>query len=268
MTIHQLYELIDLQPEMVQKLERTARGICLDPLSPCLDRMTEPSTVCQAYETLEALLQDDEEHIKMLYCQLECARRIYDKYRKMQISQTIYADTMKCFPRFVEECRKKTGRIFFDRSWWTYRQISMSLFRLGALEYEFRPEEERAIAVHIPSDADLSRTAVAASMKEAHAFFRTFYPDYPYDKFTCDSWLMAPVLKTLLPESSNILAFQSLFEITGERTDSSGCLEWLFQSPGCKNYEDLPAGTSLQKKAKELLLKGGHVGNAHGEIRF
>ena len=36
---------------------------------------------------------------------------------------------MKCFTRFAKECKKKNGAYFFDRGWWTYRQISMKLLK-------------------------------------------------------------------------------------------------------------------------------------------
>ena len=45
-----------------------------------------------------------------------------------------------------------------------------------------------------------------------------------------------------------------------------GFLEWLFQSPETVRYEDLPEHTSLQKKAKALLLSGGTIGAGCGMI--
>lgn len=264
MELHTLYDLINLQPEMVRQLKTAEKEISPDDYGLLLERLTHRDTAAKAYEALDASLQKD--NLRMLYCQLQCACRIYDRYKEMHIPLSVFTDTMKCFPRFLDECLEKTGRMFFDRGWWTYRQISMSLFRIGALEYEFPEGEAESIAVHIPSDADLSPETVRKSLEEAGRFFASFYPEYSYDKYTCDSWLMSPVLKTLLPETSNILAFQNLFAVSGEGTDSSGCLEWLFRSPGCLDYRLLPASTSLQKKAKELLLRGGHIGFAHGEI--
>lgn len=143
----------------------------------------------------------------------------------------------------------------------------MSLFRIGSLEYEFPPAGERGcIAVHIPSDADLSKESVDASLAEAGTFFSTKYPDYEYDRYTCDSWLMSPVLSTLLPEDSNIVSFQRRFSITGVCDEDSGCLEWLFCSPRTTDFESLPEDTSLRKKAKALLLSGGHIGAASGTL--
>lgn len=267
MELQKLYRCIDLQPEIIQRLDSVSAETESDGIRPLLEQMTDISTAASAYSRLQELLQDDGDQIKMLCCQLKCACLIYGKYREMGIEDSVFAATMKCFPRFIEECRQKNGRMFFDRGWWTYRQISMRLFRIGSLEYEFQDSAPLgAIAVHIPSDADLSPESVDLSLNRADSFFRIHYPDYEYDRYTCDSWLMAPALGALLPERSNIVSFQKRFTITQASHDDSGCLEWLFRSPGVTDFKTLPEDTSLQKKAKELLLGGGHVGAASGAL--
>ncbi len=138
MTKEKLYKLIQLQPEIVKKLEVIGSQIDFDKIDHDLNQILDSDSAKQAYDCLELMLKGDTDHLKMLYCQLECACRIYERYVKKNIPETIYIDTMKCFTRFIEECKKKTGRMFFDRGWWTYRQISMNLFRIGALEYQFK----------------------------------------------------------------------------------------------------------------------------------
>ena len=264
----ELYHLIELQPEIVSKLDSAAKELDLKALEPCLGLMTERKTAYEAYERLKTLLGEDPDHIKMLACQLECACRIYHRYGQLQIEDAVYRDTMRCFTRFLDECLRKCGRMFFDRGWWTYRQISMSLFRIGTLEYEFPAQEEAgSIAIHIPSDADLSMASVDASLSAAENFFSSVYPDYAYDRYTCDSWLLAPALGSLLSGDSNIVSFQRRFTLTEETLDDSGCLEWLFGSPQDKNPENLPENTRLQRAAKKLLLSGGHIGAASGILR-
>lgn len=261
----ELYHLIHLQPEMVDEMESVGRKMHPENYDAYLEQMMNRETAEAAYKELDALLVEDQDHSKMLYCQLECARRVFGRYLAKGISQDIYVDTMKCFTRFLEECQKKNGRMFFDRGWWTYRQLSMGLFRIGNLEYEFAEHEgEKAIAVHIPSDADLSREAVDGSLEAAGRFFRTYYPDYPYKKYTCDSWLMSPVLRQLLPEKSNIVSFQERFVIAEVNQDEKEYIEWLFQVPADTAYDELPETTTLQRKVKALLLAGGNVGGAYG----
>lgn len=265
---NELYQLIELPSEILPKLDEAVRETDLSKLDPCLEQLMNRTAAPEAYERLQNLLGADPDHIKMLLCQLECACRTYDTYRQLQIGDAIYRDTMKCFSRFLAECLRKNRRMFFDRGWWTYRQISMSLFRIGALEYEFPPEETAgSIAVHIPSDSDLTEKSVDASLAAADAFFRTIYPRYEYDRYTCDSWLLAPALCSLLPEDSNILSFQRRFAVTEVTDEDSGCLEWLFHSPPDTEPVNLPEDTRLQRAAKKVLLSGGHIGAASGVLR-
>lgn len=267
MDLYELYDLIDLQTEMIQKLKLVGEKIDLKQIDFYLKQLMDRETAVESYRHLKTLLEEDKDNMKMLYCQLECARRVFDQYQKKHIKDTIYRDTMKCFSRFIEECKKKNGRMFFDRDWWTYRQISMSLFRIGELEYEFQKyEDENVIAIHIPSDANLSKGAVNASMKQAEIFFQTYYHDYKYEKYSCDSWLLSPRLKPLLSKKSNILSFQNRFHIVRENNEDKGYIEWLFQVPIDTNYKNLPAKTDLQKKVKEILLNGGNIGSAYGII--
>lgn len=265
MELNELYRLIRLPAEILPRLEEAAGQTDPEGLEPCLEQLTDKAAAPEAYERLTAILGTDPDHIRMLLCQLKCACRIYDRYLRLGISDTIYRDTMKCFSRFLAECQRKNGRMFFDRGWWTYRQISMSLFRIGALEYEFPPgAASGSIALHIPSDADLTEKSVDASLEEADIFFRTRFPRYEYDKYVCGSWLLAPALRPLLPEDSNILSFQRRFVITDVTHEDSGCMEWLFHSPPDRAPGALPEDTRLQRAAKKVLLEGGHIGAASG----
>lgn len=269
MELQELYHLIGLQPEIIQKLEEISGKVDLEHYHSYLEQLTERKTAPQSYESLKILFQEDKDNLKMLYCQLECARRVFAKYQEKNIPEAVYTATMKCFTRFMEECKKKNGRMFFDRGWWTYRQISMNIFRIGELEYEFvKHEGKNAVGIHIPSDADLSKEAVDHSLKQADLFFQTYYHDYKYEKYTCDSWLLAPVLKQLLPADSNIVSFQNRFEIIRESKQEKEYMEWLYQVPADTDYKALPADTSLQRKVKELLLSGGAVGSAYGIINI
>lgn len=268
MDLYELYCLIDLQAEMVEKLRLVSEKIDLKQIDLYLEQLMDMKTATQSYGYLKTLFKDDKDNIKMLYCQLECARRVFDKYQEKHIKKAIYVDTMRCFTRFIEECEKKNGRMFFDRGWWAYRQVSMNIFRIGELEYQFVDYEgENAIGIHIPSDADLSKEAVDDSLKQAILFFQTYYGDYKYKTYTCNSWLMSPTLKPLLWEKSNIVSFQNRFDIVQENKMDKEYIEWLFRVPVDTDYKNLPAETHLQKKVKELLLNGGTVGSAYGIMK-
>lgn len=265
MTLKELYRQIGLQQEIVQSLNDLET--IFDMRTKRLEEMMDRERAGQAYRELEERLAEDGDHMKMLLCQLECARRVFDRYREKGISGEIFTETMKCFPRFIGESEKMYGRLFFDRGWWTYRQISMSLFRIGALEYELCEKKgEREIGLHIPSDADLSRESVDASLRQAEAFFETYYPVYNDCRYTCDSWLLSPVLEGILPEDSRILAFQKRFRLTGTEPDNNESIRWIFQRPADTEIRELPENTTLQRGAKALLLAGGSIGSGCGTL--
>lgn len=268
MELEELFRLIALSPEAVSRLREAGAGIGWEQADVCLEQMLDRDRAGRAYGGLKAALGEDGDGMKMLCCQLECARRAWDRYQSKKIPGSIYRDTMGCFPRFLKETQKRTGRLLFDRGWWTWRQTSMSLFRLGALEYELREQDGvAAVAVHIPSDADFSEEAVDASLAQADAFFRVFFPDWGGKRCICSSWLLSPALRPFLGENSRILSFQRRFDLVSTDSGDREFVEWLFQAPADTAAADLREETSLQRAVKALLLSGGTVGSACGTMR-
>ena len=62
------------------------------------------------------------------------------------------------------------------------------------------------IAIHIPEDGSMDADACRASMKQAGQWFGEHDPDWK--GFFCQSWLLNPVFRDFLPETSNIIQFQ------------------------------------------------------------
>lgn len=231
-----------------------------EPLSLLMDR----STGLQGFQTLTAALGEDPEGVKMLTCQLHCACLQYESYQKLGIPDEIYFATMSCYTRFVTECLYYKGSYQFDRGWWTWRQLSLSVFRLGQLEFELRGDG--GISVHIPTATDLSPRVVDDSLTRAADFIRRFFPDYREADFTCRSWLLSPALTELLDRQSRILSFLRRFEIRETDEENADYVAWLFQSLPGTPLEELPERTSLQRKAKQYLLNGGKIGSAYGVL--
>ena len=268
MELQTFYHSISLQPEIISRLEQAKRDVDLESLETHLQNLMNQDTAKETYLYLKDLFPEDTDQICLLYCQLECARRIEKRYQRLGIPNKVYLDTMKCFSRFLEESKRKNGRLCFDRGWWTYRQISMQIFRIGALEYELKEYQSLpVIALHIPSDADLSPKAVDESLTEAKGFFRSFYQRYYCRAYTCDSWLLSPALRPFLSSESHILAFQNRFQILDEDLENMGYLEWLFQVPKETPVCELPQRTRLQQQVKDAMLKGEKIGSAFGIMR-
>lgn len=268
MELQELYTLLELPQEIVDQL--SAAQVDWVQAQPLLEQLMDIKTAAQAYEALKGVLGTDEGNIKMLLCQLECARRDEARYAQRGISREVFVDTMKCFTRFIRECGEKhNGKLFFDRGYWSYRQVAMTLFRVGALEYEFRSMHtgEPALTIHIPSDADFSPASIDASLAAAKKMFVASFPEYRGTRIICDSWLLSPTLRTLLPETSNIVAFQDRFEIVSVNDTRNACLNWIFKVEGDVDFATLPENTSLQRRAKAHLLAGGVIGSAYGVMK-
>ena len=148
----------------------------------------------------------------------------------------------------------------------------MRLFRLGALEYEYKEIiGEDAIVVHIPPDASLDSDSLDESFREVKEFTQTFYPEYLQRRIIAHTWLTSPALDDLLPEGSRILIFKSKFDIIahekGECYISSFVFDNLAFNPDTDDIESLPENTSLQRNIKALYRRGGRVGYGVGVLK-
>jgi len=195
------------------------------------------------------------------------ALELKKEYRRRGIQEKIFFDTMGCFSRFVREYKESYGAYGFDRDWWTGRQLSLSLVRLGELEYEFsRLKGEKAISVHIPSDADLSPERVSLSLSESDWFMERYFPEYFCKEYFCESWLLSPALKTLLPPISNIVRFAERFKLIETNENATDYIQWVYKKPGL-SAECFPENTSLQRNIKRYVLSGGKIGEATGVLK-
>ena len=261
MEMQYLCQEIGIPHSVRLRLEAAAPALDSDEISRLTAGLTEPEKAAGAYHALEALLGDDD--MAMLVCQLQAAAMVHDRYRAGGIPERIYFDTMACFARFLEETYRMVGQYRFDRGFWAYRQTSMSLFRVGQLEYELR-RDQNAVALHIPSDAVFTGPAVDESLKQAEDFLKAYYPDWVDCPMVCSSWLLSPELQGLLGENSNILHFQRRFRITQVKPEDCSFIRWVFVSPEDTTPRNLPENTSLQRKIKQHLLRGGRIGAAAG----
>ncbi|WEV64543.1 acyltransferase domain-containing protein [Bifidobacterium sp. ESL0732] len=247
------------------------------------------ATSVDTWHRLQKLVTPDEQGFRMLDAMLECAAtESLEKYRQRGIPENIFFDTMGCFNRFTREHKASYGTYGFDRDFWTYRQLSLKLFRLGMLEFEYvegenMPEYVRnarnadtanddadeakikAINIHIPSDANIRDQYCDDSFRQIRAFTAQHFPDWNHATFVCSSWLLSPTLNKLLAPTSHIIRFQNRFRIVDTDPDAPDWREWVFQRCPA-DIADLPQRTSLQRNMKRYLLQGGKVGIGIGVI--
>ena len=214
---------------------------------------------------------DDADGAKTLVCQLMEAVQSRESGPWSRLPEEIWLSTMRCFPRFISEYRRSYGTNGFDRGFWTVRQVGCRLFRIGELEYELEEENgNNRISLHIPSDAVLLPEKLNDSLDRARRFLQQYCPDRSEDPVVCESWLLSPQLKELLPASSRILCFQKAFMIKDVFPEDLSALEWVFHvAAGQRDtmrLETLPEETALQRNMKKLLLSGKRPGSAMGVL--
>jgi len=266
MRLSELCRLIELPAEMAERVLTFDRDFDYSAVDTIAPRLLSRTTWDAAVKELQHLLGDDPGGVKILACLLRCACQTHRAYEERGIPGRIFVDTMKFFSRFVNFHREVHGTFAFTWAWWVPRQLSLNEFRIGSLEYEtVETAGDRCIQIHIASDSDLSMPCLRESYLEARRFFADFFPAYADAEMRCESWMLCPVLAELLPAGSRVLAFQRAFEVQRVDTESDGFLQWVYGRKDIPPAE-LPERTSLQRKMKAHLLRGGKVGWAFGKL--
>ncbi|MDF2871495.1 MAG: hypothetical protein K0R05_3070 [Anaerocolumna sp.] len=266
MTLKELCIGINMPEEVTETVLELYKEQDYSALKSASDKLYRRADWEKALEELRNALGKDEKGLKMLTLLLVTGLNTYKLYEEKGISQKIFFDTFQCFSRFVGEHLVSYHTYGFDREWWTPRQISMEEFRLGELEFEVDYwEGERVISVHIPSDAKITRENCLNSYEQALEFFAKYYPDINYRYFICDSWMLSPGLKEVLPPETRILQFQADFTVEEWNKEDPSYMEWVFKNSKLP-FDELPEETSLQRNIKRFMKEGGFIGSAFGYI--
>ena len=205
---------------------------------------------------------------------LKLTLEVYEEYQRQGIPEKVFEDTFYDITIWCEECYRKYGYYGLEEAGWIAFSIKMKLFRLGRLQFEPIVLSEEMVGktgilkagtsvlnVHIPAGEKMDFEECKKSFGQAEQFFGD-----SYEAYVCDSWLLSPVLKELLPESSNIVRFQNLFEVVNVHHRFPQAEQRIFQDIR-EDKENYPENTSLQKKAKQYILSGNDIGIGVG-FRF
>lgn len=158
---------------------------------------------------------------------------------------------------------------------WLTRAWCGALYWLGRLQFELRLEDgpgkrqaepEWVLSTHIPRTGPLTPTSVDESLAAATEFFVTCFRDYPTRDFFCESWLLDPQLRTLLPDS-NLAAFQRRWSLSEDQQPGDAeMLFFVFNQRGPVDPESLPRDTALQRAMAGRLAAGQHWSVAQGRL--
>ena len=143
-----------------------------------------------------------------------------------------------------------------------YEPVTLSL---ADWEVAFQ-EGDKMINVHIPACAPLDFELTRDSFRICREFFAKYFPGFAYKGFQCGSWLLDSSFSRFLPQTSNIVLFQSLFHLfpAPKATDWQH-RERVFGNPDLP-LDQVPQKTSLQKILKREILNGFRFRSGLGVI--
>ncbi len=206
---------------------------------------------------------------------LECLSHTKADYERLGIDEKVFYDTMSDIKIWCENFGNK-GLLNIN---WIKNHLSCQLFRIGRLQFQFYicnnefldyellpfAPGEKLIYVHIPQGEKLVYADCVESIKNAVEFFKTYFPEYEYEFFFCESWLLYDDNWMFMERSSNILEFSTLFDVMYSVDDDSQAIERIFGKRR-KTAALYPSKTTLQKNVKAHLRKGGRLGVGIGII--
>ncbi len=218
---------------------------------------------------------------------------IKSKYDKSGISEDIFFDTMSDIKIWIDDYIQKSGKIGLKELNWIIHHMNMNLFKVGRLQYQksvfpYKKQyinngieikyKDKVWSVHIPRGEKLNARLCEESFDRFEKFAERFVPEYPKDKFVCNSWFLYPENKSFMSKSSNIITFAKMFDLIESKEYPSITYRFIFNADinnkkltehkkRFGNYgfiENLPNETSLQKSCINYILNGGSLGDGFG----
>lgn len=205
-----------------------------------------------------SLLCGHEFHIKNM--SLRCFDEEQIKIQKYNINLTCTSDKK----------RHNIDGIRFSQMIWGSFFMKGNIIQIGRLQYEigvknfskldkYFDTKKEYVYIHIPRDKDLNKIDVEQSIKSSKYYIKKYYSDINPENliYYTQSWLLSPEVKAILPNSSNIVKFQNMFNIIECEECINDFLNFVFDEViNDTRYEKLVENTLLQKKLKQYLLDG------------
>ena len=164
-------------------------------------------------------------------------KRLRALYAEKGLDMQIYRDSVLDLKWKLEECKVVRGICGSFVAGWFPRFFNLTRFALGRLQFEVETirfdyekngvrlvkDESKVINVHIP------RTGTPMdkeSCDKAYAAAREFFKDEvgEHAAFICNSWLLFPENKQILPPSTNTYRFLSEYDIVSWKYNTGGDL--------------------------------------------
>ncbi len=187
------------------------------------------------------------------------------------ISEEILLNSLSELVYYTHVFSDLKNELALGRMDWILRILKGEILKLGRLQFALEPSMvdipekgiktgDTVLRCYIPGGEKLSREAVTSSIKQAKEYFGEY-------TVVVTSWLLDNSLKELLPEGSNILVFQSLFE-TVTREESDAILRFVFRwNTNRFSVKFVPTYSSFSERVKQAVLMGKKFYEVTGYLR-
>ena len=208
--------------------------------------------------------------------------KMREHYVERGIDLQIFKDSMDDFRLKLVECIRLHGIVGTHAPSWHKYFLKIELFALGRLQFHVIKSTKKGNAcgvsieegtpvlnTHIPSSGPLKIEDCLDSFARAEKFFKGTFPEGEPTIIMCDSWLLFPEHKVMLPETSGIRRFAEMFTIIHARYAAPHQRPWvIFYGDKDLPADQLPEKTTLERVYKERYVKGMPSGSACGVIIF
>ena len=204
-----------------------------------------------------------------------------EKYLEKGIDEAFFLDAARDLKSKTQECLERHGVYGTANFVWHIPFYHLLRFALGRLQYEDRiypgpdhacagftiREGDKILGMHIPSGSPLDRARRMDSYKKAFAFYHCT-PERPLIVH-CNSWLLNPDHRQMLPAGSNIVDFMDDFDPVGELERDNFPDAWrVFGKAAEQPFEAWPTDNTLRKAYHALLASGKKAKNGMGLLIF
>jgi len=198
-----------------------------------------------------------------------------DRCKQLGIPESIVMETLSDLVTLTNTWYSFNQALGLAEPEWIDNHLSVRLFQLGRLQFcmggaPLAIDEagvlpgDPILEVHVREGQPLTPEECSRSIAFARDFFPRYFPEHTFRCFVCDSWLLDSDLKNYSAEGSNILQFQTRFQIV-KRFPSDSRLKYLFRWDARRhNLNQFPASSSFAAGIKAHVLSGGTLEDAIG----
>ena len=229
-----------------------------------------------------AVVGEENTYMAELLFWLHCIPYAQAQYRKMEIPEAVFWETMKDITYKLEECKQLHGKCGVVSSWFSLH-FDWQLAAFGRLQYQVRgfPKEryewrgfqlnygDPVYACHIPSSGKLSEELCRDSLQRAYEFLKKNLRSSILP-VVCNSWMLfPPYVEKAFGAGSNLKAFANMFDVIDVTTKETFEDGWrIFGAGYTGKIDNLPKDTSLRRNMIRYIEDGGSFGYGYGVLLY